>query len=83
MNWTQKISQAAGDLKRAQIKIVCVQIGEGMNQDLLAMASSSSLVFSQSDIEGLSGTLIDMSGEMCSNGESGKYLMDDCIMKYS
>lgn len=79
MNWTQRISQAADALRRSQVKIVCVQIGEAMNQDLITMAGSSSLVFAQTDIKGLSGMLFDMSGEMCNNGELENCLVVNCI----
>ena len=75
MNWTQRIKESADDLKRAQVKIVSVRIGDEQSQDLVTMAGSNSLVFGQSDIEGLSGTLFDMSGETCNNGELYACLM--------
>lgn len=69
MNWEQRVKDAADDLKRIRVKIVCVQIGEDLSQDLVRIASGTSLVFGQSDIEGLVGTIVDMCGEMC--GKSG------------
>lgn len=77
-NWNLKqwISQAANDLKRAQVNIMYVQIGSAKNQDLYEIANSGSLVFTDSDIEGLSGALLDASAEICSNGKSGNIV--DC-----
>lgn len=48
---------------------MCVQIGEDLSQDLVRIASGTSLVFGQSDIEGLVGTIVDMCGEMCGKSE--------------
>lgn len=69
MNWAQRVKDAADDLKRARVKIVCVQIGENLSQDLVRIASGTSLVFGQSDIEGLVGTIVDICGEMCGKTE--------------
>ena len=74
-NWSQKILQAADDLKRAQVKILCVKLGNAGNQDFAAIASSNSLVFRESDIDGLSGTLLDTSAEICGNGTQ-----EDCLV---
>ena len=69
MNWAQRVKDAADELKRARVKIVCVQIGENLSQDLVRIASGTSLVFGQSDIEGFVGTIVDMCGEMCGKNE--------------
>lgn len=68
-NWTNKVSQAADDLKQAQIKIICVQIGEATSGDVAKVRSISPLVFAQTDIEGMLGALLDMCAETCSNGK--------------
>lgn len=69
VNWTQVVSEAADEVKHAQIKIFCVKIGEAVLQDKASIASDTSLVFSQLNIAGMLKALNDLSAEACSNGE--------------
>ena len=69
VNWTQVVSEAADEVKHAQIKIFCVKIGEAVLQDKASIASDTSLVFSQLNIDGMLKALNDLSAEACSNGE--------------
>ncbi|XP_029197973.2 uncharacterized protein LOC114963020 isoform X2 [Acropora millepora] len=69
VNWTQVVSEAADEVKHAQIKIFCVKIGEAVLQDKASIASDTSLVFSQLNIDGMLKALNDLSAEACSNGD--------------
>ncbi|XP_068686100.1 uncharacterized protein [Montipora foliosa] len=67
LNWTQMVSEAADDLKHANIKVFCVEIGDALLQDMTQIASDSSSVFSQTNLDGVLKELVDMGAETCSS----------------
>ena len=68
MSLNRVVTQAADDLKNADVTILCVQLGASISPIFENIASDSTLIFRESDIEALIENLVDISKKVCSDG---------------